>query len=188
MANEPADITQLLVAWKEGDEDALEQLMPLVENELRKIARGYMRKENPGHTLQATALVNEAYLKLIKQKRAKWKSRRHFFAIAAKCMQRILMDHAKAKLRQKRGGDQRKVSLSEAGILSNKHAGEIIALNEALEKLEKLDPRKVDVALLRHVWGFTSEKTAKELGISKATADRDWEFAKAWLTAHLRKS
>src|SRR5438105_14373091 len=104
--NKPADITQLLDAWKEGDENASEQLMPLVEKELRKIARGYMRKENPGHTLQATALVNEAYLKLVDQKRVKWKNRAHFFGIAAQCMQRILVDHARAKLRQKRGGDQ----------------------------------------------------------------------------------
>jgi RNA polymerase sigma factor (TIGR02999 family) len=179
------DITQLLVAWGKGDPAALESLAPLVQQELHRMAARYIAGERPGHVLQATALVNEAFLRLIDWKSVQWNDRAHFFGMAAQMMRRILVDFARARHRAKRGGAAIQVSLSEvASEVANAADGsgvEVVALDDALKDLEKLDPRQSRVVELRFFGGLGLEETAEVLGVSVATVRRDWSLARAWL-------
>jgi RNA polymerase sigma factor (TIGR02999 family) len=182
------DITELLEAWGEGDEAAFERLVPLVYTELRRMARRHMYRESEGHLLQTTALVHEAYLKLVSQKNAKWQNRAHFFAVSSQQMRRILVDAARSKLRQKRGADAPVVSLDDAPELSVSRAAEFVALDDALERLAQLDPRRARVVEMRYFGGMSVEETAAALNISGDTVIRDWKAAKAWLFAELNRS
>lgn len=177
----PRDITELLIAWGDGDQSAPEKLLPLVEKELHRIAGRYMRRENPAHTLQTTALVNEAYIQLVDQRETRWQSRAHFFGIAAGIMRRILMNYARDRRRDKRGGGAERVSLSEVAIMSEEKSEELIALDEALRKLESMDERKSRVVELRYFGGLSVEETAAFLKVSPVTVARDWKLARAWL-------
>ena len=179
------DVTQLLLDWGNGNQAALEQLMPLVDRELHKLAHHYMRRESPGHTLQTTALVNEVYLKLIDQRNVHWKNRAHFFALSAQLMRRILVDHARARKYAKRGGDQRRISFDEALVISSEPDADLVALDEALNKLNAIDERKSRVVELRFFGGLTVEETAEALNISAPTVMREWSMAKAWLYSTL---
>jgi RNA polymerase sigma-70 factor, ECF subfamily len=181
------EITQLLNAWCEGDQKALEELAPVVESELHRLARLYLSKEAAGNTLQPTALVNEAYLRLIEWNAVKWENRSHFYAIAAKMMRRVLVNHAIARQRQKRGGDAVIVSFTEAEGMPNRSA-EVIALDEALKSLAEFDDRKSRIVELRFFGGLAAEETAQVLGISVRTVHREWDLAKAWLFRELRGS
>ena len=174
------EVTGLLVAWSEGDESAYEKLVPLVYAELHRLAHRFMSGERPDHTMQTTALVNEAYLRLVDQK-ARWQNRSHFFAIAAQVMRRILVDHARAHTYAKRGGGAQKLELNEALIMAQERAAEMVALDEALEKLKAFDARKARVVELRFFGGLTVDETAEVLGVSPNTVDRDWSTARAWL-------
>ena len=186
--NSPApDITRLLINWRNGDQAAFDQLMPLVYEELRRMANYYMRNERQGHTLQTSALVNEAYLRLVDHEQIEWQNRAHFFGVAAQAMRRILVDHARSRNYQKRGGAARQVSLDEAATLAVERAEELIALDEALQELAKLDPRKSRVVELRYFGGLSLEETAEVLDISIPTVTRDWNTAKAWLMRELSK-
>jgi RNA polymerase sigma factor (TIGR02999 family) len=176
-----SDITGLLVDWSNGDQSALDKLLPLVEKELHRLAHSYMRRESPDHTLQTTALVNEAYLKLIDQKKTRWQNRAHFFGIAARIMRRILMNYARDQQRLKRGGGAIQVSLSEVAVISLSKTTDLLALDEALERLAATDERKARVVELRYFGGLSVEETAEVLGVSEITVLRDWKFAKAWL-------
>jgi RNA polymerase sigma-70 factor (ECF subfamily) len=180
------DITRLLIDWSNGDRRALDELAPLVEGELHRLARSYMRRERRGHLLQTTALVNEAYIRLIDQSRVQWKNRSHFFAIAATMMRRILVNHAQARMRLRRGADATHVELDTIDLdasatLSAAKMDELLALNEALEHLTALDERKGRVVELRYFGGLNVEEVAGLLDVSVATVDRDWDFAKSWL-------
>lgn len=175
------DVTRLLVDWSSGDQAALEKLLPLVNAELRQLARRYMRRESPGHTLQTSALVNEAYLRLIDQKQVQWQNRAHFFGIAAQLMRRILIDHARSHHYQKRGGGAIKVSLDEAVTVIEACAAELLAVDEALEKLTAMDARKGRIVELRFFGGLTEEETAEVMRISVPTVQREWRAARAWL-------
>jgi len=181
MTDSSYDITALLVDWSNGDQSALEKLLPLVERELHRLAHSYMRRESPDHTLQTTALVNEAYLRLIDQKKTRWQNRAHFFGIAAKIMRRILLNWARDQQRQKRGGGAIQVSLSEVVAIPLIKGADLIALDEALERLNMTDERKARVVELRYFGGLSVEETAEVLDISAITVLRDWKFAKAWL-------
>ena len=182
MTSSPAaEITGLLVDWSNGDRAALDKLLPLVEQELHRLAHTYMRRENRDHTLQTTALVNEAYLKLIDQKKTHWQNRAHFFAIAAKIMRRILLNYARDQRRQKRGGNALQVSLSEATTFTLDRPEELIALDEALERLAAVDERKSHVVELKYFGGLETDEIAEVLKVSSITVLRDWRFAKAWL-------
>ena len=183
----PKEVTQLLIAWSNGDQEALEKLVPLVYDELRRIARRYMKREPAGHTLQTTALVNEAYLRLIEQKEMKWQNRTHFFAISAQLMRRILVSMARARYASKRGGEARHVSLDEALVISEERAAELVALDEAMNELAALDPRRSRVVELRYFGGLSVEETAEVLKISPETVMRDWKRAKAWLYTELNR-
>lgn len=174
-------VSQLLIDWGNGDEAALDRLMPLVYEELRQLARLHMRKERAGHTLQTTALVNEAYLRLVGQQNIRWQSRAHFFAIAARLIRRILIDHARRRHRAKRGGDAHRVSFEEAAVLTPGHSIDMLALDEALTRLEAIDKRKSQVVELRVFGGLTNEEAAEILKISTNTVRRDWNMAQAWL-------
>jgi len=184
-ASPSSEITGLLVDWGNGDQAALDQLLPLVESELRRLAHNYMRRENPDHTLQTTALVNEAYLKLIDQKKTRWQNRAHFFGIAAQIMRRILLNYARDRHRAKRGGKSIQVSLSEAPAVTLEKARELIELDEALNRLSLVDERKAKVVELRYFGGLDVEETAEVLKVSTITVMRDWRFAKAWLAREL---
>jgi RNA polymerase sigma factor (TIGR02999 family) len=175
------DVTRLLVDWSNGDQAALEKLLPLVNAELRQLARRYMRRESPGHTLQTSALVNEAYLRLIDQRNVQWQNRAHFFGIAAQLMRRILIDHARSHHYAKRGGGALRVSLDEAAAVTEARAAELLAVDEALEKLTTMDARKGRIVELRFFGGLTEEETAEVMGISSPTVQREWRAAKAWL-------
>jgi RNA polymerase sigma factor (TIGR02999 family) len=181
----PKEVTQLLIAWSNGEEDTQEKLVPLIYDELRRIARRYMKREPAGHTLQTTALVNEAYLRLIEQKGVKWQNRAHFFAISAQLMRRILVSMARARHANKRGGEARQVSLDEALVISEERAAELVALDEAMNELAALDPRRSRVVELRYFGGLSVEETAEVLNISPETVMRDWKRAKAWLFTEL---
>ncbi len=181
----PSEITGLLVDWGNGDKEALDRLLPLVEKELHRLAHSYMRRENPDHTLQTTALVNEAYLRLIDQKNTRWQNRAHFFGIAAQIMRRILMNYARDQHREKRGGKNIQVSLSQAAVISGEKSAELLALDEALDRLAALDERKARVVELRHFGGLSVEETAEVLKVSAVTVLRDWKYAKAWLSREL---
>lgn len=181
----PPDITALLVDWSKGDKTALDKLLPLVERELHRLAHSYMRKENPDHTLQTTALVNEAYLRLVDQNNTHWQNRAHFFGIAAQIMRRILLNYARDRHRLKRGGDAIQVSLSEADLISGKKASELLALDEALKRLSTIDERKARVVEFRYFGGLSVEETAEVLQVSSITVMRDWNMARAWLAREL---
>lgn len=183
-----SEITQMLREWSDGKQDALDKLMPLVYDELHRQAARYLRKERQGHTLQTTALIHEAYLKLIDQRNVNWESRTHFFAIAAQAMRRILVDYAKAAHRKKRGGDDIKVPLEEAMLVATKEKGvDLIALDEALNKLARRDEQQARVVELRYFSGLSLEETAEALHVSRATVAGDWSMAKVWLYRELRK-
>src|SRR5215210_2601217 len=184
-SDSPEEMTQLLVDWSKGDQAARDQLIPLVEQELHRIAHQHMNREGPGHTLQTTALVNEAYLRLIDQKHVRWQNRAHFFAIAAQTMRRILIDHARKHARAKRGGGAHKVSLDEVAVLSRERASEVGALDEALERLAVVDPRRAQVVELRFYGGLSNDEVAEVLNISPNTVMRDWNMARAWLYREL---
>jgi RNA polymerase sigma factor (TIGR02999 family) len=180
-------ITQLLLAWNRGDEQALNRLMPLVHSELHRLAHRYMAGERPGHALQTTALVNEAYLRLIDSSRVRWQNRAHFFAVSAQLMRRILVDVARARAKLKRGGDAIQVSLEEAMEIPRKPGADLIALDDALTALAAFDERKSKVVELRFFGGMSVEETAEVLGISPMTVMRDWGLAKVWLLRELEK-
>ena len=181
-----ADITALLVDWNNGDKSAIERLLPLVERELHRLAHSYMRREDPDHTLQTTALINETYLRLIDQRKVQWQNRAHFFGIAAQIMRRILLNYARDQNRIKRGGGTIHVSLSEAMAMPAEKDREIIALNDALTKLEAIDERKSKVVELRYFGGLTVPEVAEVLKVSEITVMRDWAFAKAWLSREMQ--
>ena len=181
----PNEITEQLIAWSKGDEAALEQLIPAVYQELRRMADHYLRGEDSGHSLQPTALVHEAYLRLIDQTKVEWQNRAHFFGVAAQMMRRILIDHAKAKHRVKRGGTAIKVMLDENVNFTQERASELLALDDALQMLSRMDERKSRIVELRYFGGLTVEETAQVLGISDKTVMRDWNLAKAWLHREL---
>ena len=181
------EITQLLLAWSEGDQAAFEQLVPLIHRELRRLAKGYMRQERPGHILQTTALINEAYLRLIDWKDVRWQNRAHFFGVAAQLMRRILVDFARAHHRATRGGAMRQVSLDEAAAVSVERAAEFIELDEALDRLAVIDPRRSRMVELRFFGGLSEEETAEALKVSPRTVRREWSLARAWLRRELRR-
>jgi RNA polymerase sigma factor (TIGR02999 family) len=181
----PGAVTELLRAWSGGDEGALERLTPLVEAELRRLARAYMRRERRGHTLQTTALVNEAFLRLIGAQTVGWQGRAHFLGIAARLMRRVLVDHARARGYRKRGGGIRRVTLNEALVTSPEPALNVIGLDRALEMLAAADPRKGQVIELKYFGGLSVEETAEVLHVSPDTVKRDWRLAKLWLLKEL---
>ena len=178
-------VTRLLIDWRNGDQAALEQLIPLVHEELRRVARRHMAHERPGHTLQATALVNEAYVRLIDIKQVKWQDRAHFFAMSSRLMRRVLVDFARSKGYQKRGAGAQKVSLDEALIVSAEPGADLVALDDALDALTLFDARKAQVVEMRFFGGLSVEETAEALKVSVDTVMRDWKLAKAWLLREL---
>lgn len=182
----PEGVTQLLIDWSKGDQAALDKLMPLVYNELRRLATNYLRRERAGHTLQPTALVNEAYLKLVDQRNAKWQNRAQFFGISAQLMRRILVDHARQRQAAKRGGSQQqRLSITSAEALAQKPEIDLLALNEALDQLSAMDPQQSRIVELKFFGGLSIEETAEVLGVGHATVERDWKMARAWLRRQL---
>jgi RNA polymerase sigma factor (TIGR02999 family) len=181
------EITQLLVAWNQGDQAALEALSPLINQELYRLAKLYMAGERQDHVLQPTALVNEAWLRLIDWRNVEWQSRAHFFGLAAQIMRRILVDFARARDREKRGGDALRVSLTDAANVPAGRSAELVELDEALQTLEKLAPRQARMVELRFFAGLTDEESAEALGVSVGTVRRDWSLAEAWLFRELRR-
>lgn len=175
------EVTQLLVAWGNGDQSARDQLLPLVYDELRRLAHRYMSRERSGHTLQTSALVHEAFLRMVDQREVHWQNRAHFFGIAGELMRRILVDHARSRQSAKRGGDARHVPMEEEAIVSPERAADIIALDEALSVLTTIDSRKSRIVELRFFAGLSIEETAEVLAVSPGTVMRDWTLAKAWL-------
>ena len=181
MTPSPQQLTELLVAWGDGDRAALDKLMPLVYEELRRLAHKYMGRERAGNTLQTSALVHEAYLRLIDQRDVQWQNRAHFFGIAAQMMRRILVDYARSRNNQKRGGGAPRIALDEAVIVSEERAADVVALDDALKSLAKIDERKSQIVELRFFGGLSIEETAEVLKVSPGTIMRDWTLAKAWL-------
>jgi RNA polymerase sigma factor (TIGR02999 family) len=181
----PGEVTRLLGEWGAGDREALNELMPLVYDELRRVAHHHMAHERLGHTLQATELVIEVYLKLKDARGCRWQNRGQFFAVAAQMMRFILVDHARRHARAKRGGGEQRVTLDEAMLVSEDKSGEMLALDEALQKLEQFDKRKSQIATMRFFAGLTVEETAEALSISAETVMRDWRLARAWLQNEL---
>ena len=179
------EVTQLLQSWSEGNQEALDKLVPLVHAELHRLARHYMSNERPGHTLQTTELVNEAYVRLIDWKNVRWQNRAHFFGVAAQIMRRILVDFARSRASAKKGGGTQYVSLSEAMTISPERGEDLIALDDVLEKLSELDSRKSRIVELRFFGGLSVEETAEVLKISARTVMRDWGLAQAWLYREL---
>ena len=175
------NLTELLHDWCEGDKAALDRLTPLVYDELRRIAHRYVQREREGHTLQTTALVNEAYLRLAGQQKVAWQNRAHFFAVTAQVMRHILIDHARRRRYVKHGGEIQQVSIEDASVMTEQRAADLIALDEALVELAKLDPRKSRVVELRYFGGLSLEETAEVVDVSLMTVRRDWRAAKAWL-------
>jgi len=182
------EVTHLLQAWSNGDGGALDKLMPLVYNELHRLAERYMAAERPGHTLQTTALVNEAYLRLVDVREVSWQNRAHFFAVSAQFMRRILVEFARSRHALKRGAESPPVSLEEAGEVSLERAADLVALDDALETLAAMDPRRSRVVELRYFGGLTVEETAEVLKVSAETVMHDWKLAKAWLLRELEAS
>lgn len=187
MSASSQNITRLLLDWRNGDQTAFDRLMPLVYEELRRMANHYMRNERRGHTLQTSALVNEAYLRLVDHENIEWQNRAHFFGVAAQAMRRILVDYARSRNYQKRGGGAQQVSLDEAMTLAGDRAAELIALDDALRELAKMDERKSRVVELRYFGGLSQEETAEALGVSIPTVTRDWNTAKAWLMREISR-
>ena len=181
------EITQLLLAWGQGDQAALERLLPLVYEEMRQIAHHHMRRQRPDHTLQTTALVNEAYLRLVDAQRVQWQNRVHFFALAAQAMRHILVDLARARGNQKRGGGATRVALEEALIISAERGADVLALDDALQALAKLNARQSQIVELRYFGGLSEEETAAVLQLSPRTVRRDWSLARAWLYRELNR-
>ncbi|HEU0175525.1 MAG TPA: sigma-70 family RNA polymerase sigma factor [Blastocatellia bacterium] len=185
MAPELHEITQLLLAWSEGDREALDRLFPLVYAELRRLARSYMRKERAGHSLQTTALIHEAYLRLIDAAQVEWQNRAHFFGVAARAMRQILVAMARERGCQKRGGGARQVSLDEAVMIDKGTDEDLVALDEALGALAQFDARKAQVVEMRFFGGLTEDEIAAALGVSTETVRRDWRLARSWLRRKL---
>jgi RNA polymerase sigma-70 factor (ECF subfamily) len=177
----PHQVTQLLLEWSNGSKAALDELIPLVDHELHRLAHHYLRQERPGHTLQTTALVNEAYLKLIDQKHVHWKSRAHFFALCSQLMRRILVDHARKRNYAKRGGGANRITFEEALAVSNERHPDLIAVDEALDRLSAIDGRKSKVVEMRFFGGLSVKEIAEVLKVSPLTVKREWRMAKAWL-------
>ena len=182
----PATITQLLIRWRNGDQSVLNDLLPKVYDELRRLAKYYLRKERQGHTLQASDLVHEAYLRLVDAKQIDWQNRAHFFGIAAVRMRHILVEHARSRQAAKRGGREYRLSLSEADRLGGQRDVNLLSLDEALQRLEVLDAQKARIVELRYFGGLTIEETAEALKISPATVKRDWSMARAWLRSEIK--
>jgi RNA polymerase sigma factor (TIGR02999 family) len=178
------EITKLLRAWSEGDQSALEKLTPIVYGELHRLARRYMKRERPGHSLQTTALVNEAYMRLVDYKRMQWQNRAHFFAVSAQLIRRILVEHAR-RHNLKRGGGIRHVSLEEASVVGGSRSADLVALDDAMKALAQIDPRKEQVVEMRFFGGLSVDETAEVLKVSPVTVMRDWSTAKAWLYREL---
>ena len=181
MDRSPQEVTQLLIAWRNGNQVARDELMGLVYRELHRLAHNYMKREAVGHTLQTSALVNEAFLRLVDQREVEWRNRAHFFALAAQMMRRILVDYARSRLYAKRGGGMQPMSLDEGVIAPEERSAEVVALDEALEKLGAFDARKGRIVELRFFGGLSIEETAEVLAVSPGTVMRDWTLAKAWL-------
>ncbi len=181
-------VTELLVDCTNGDHEALDKLIPLVYEELRKLASSYLRRERSNHTLQTTALVHEAYLRLVDQKNSNWQNRAQFFGVAAQMMRRILVDHARSHRASKRGGSYRRISLSEGAILSNDRDTDLTELDEVLKRLATIDPQQSRVVELRIFGGLTVEETAEVMGISSRTVKREWSMARAWLHQQIKKT
>jgi RNA polymerase sigma-70 factor, ECF subfamily len=186
MGPPPDNVTELLIAWGNGDSAALDKLMPLVYDELRRRARQYMRDQAPGSTLQTTALIHESFLKLVNQPHRHWENRTHFTAVAARAKRQILIDHARSQACTKRGGAAWFVSLDEGAGVSVERASELVALDDALKALEEFDPRKARVVELRYFGGLSVEETAQVLSVSSDTVMRDWRLARSWLRRQLR--
>jgi len=187
MTDPSEEVTQLLIEWSDGDQTALDRLAPLVYCELRKMARRYMSHQQPGHTLQTTALIHEAFLKLIHQPDKRYKNRAHFFSVAACAMRHILVDYARSRCYAKRGGAALKVSLDEAAAVSDERAAELVALDDALEALAKIAPRKSQVVEMRYFGGLSVAEAAEVLKVSSDTVMSDWRFAKAWLIREIQR-
>ena len=185
ISNPSTSPTDLLLAWADGEASAFDRLVPLVHDELRRLAARYMARERHGHTLQATALVNEAYVRLIEAKKVPWQDRAHFFALAARMMRRILVDFARARGNEKRGGGGQRVTLDEALVLVPERADDLVALDAALEKLAAIHPRKSQVVELKFFGGLNLDEAAEALHVSRDTVKRDWRFAKLWLLREL---
>jgi len=188
MTRSPQDVTQLLVAWCNGDLQARDELMPLVYQELHRLAHQYMSRERPGHTLQTSALVNEAFLRLADQRDVQWQNRAHFVGLAGQMMRRILVDYARNRGYAKRGGGACQVSLNEELIVSEERSAEVVALDDALQSLARLDERKSRLVELRFFGGLSIEETAEVLGVSPGTVMRDWTLAKAWLRREMSEN
>jgi len=184
----PEEITGLLLDWGNGDKAALDRVITLVYQELRRVARREMRRQRPGDTLQTTALINEAYLRLVDYARVRPRDRSHFFAIAAQAMRRILIERARSRRSAKRGSGAQKVSLDEAADVSNQRAANLVALDEALTNLAAIDPRKAEIVELKYFGGLTIEETAEVLDVSTPTVERDWHMAKIWLHREISKT
>ncbi|HMV86202.1 MAG TPA: sigma-70 family RNA polymerase sigma factor [Blastocatellia bacterium] len=183
----PNEITLLLLRWSRGDNAALAQLLPVVYRELRQLAQAYLRRERPDHTLQPTALINEAYLRLVKQDFPEWQSRRHFFGVAAQLMRQILVEHARARAANKRGGDGQKLALDEALTFSDEKAAEMVALDDALTAMAKFDERRARIIELRYFGGLSLEETAAALGLSVPTISYEQRLARAWLRREMEQ-
>jgi RNA polymerase sigma factor (TIGR02999 family) len=186
MESAPDGVTQLLINWRNGDKAAFDQLTPLVYAELRRLARCFMRNERSNHTLQTSALINEAYLKLADQGETNWQNRAHFFAVAAQIMRHILVDHARSYGCEKRGAGAQRVSLDDAQVFSEERAGELVALDEALTTLATVDPRKSRIVELRFFGGLNIDETAEAMDLSPTTVQREWRGAKAWLQRFMK--
>jgi RNA polymerase sigma-70 factor (ECF subfamily) len=182
------EVTQLLMAWNDGDQTALERLIPLVHAELHRIARRYMRNERAGHTLQTSALINEAYLRLIDAQQVRWQNRAHFFGIAAQLMRRVLVDFARSRSYKKRGGGANQVSLDETMVITKERCEDLVALDEALSALSELDERKGRVVEMRFFGGLSEKEIAEALTVSQETVRRDWRLAKSWLRRRLSET
>jgi RNA polymerase sigma factor (TIGR02999 family) len=185
MTTTPKEITQLLIAWNQGDQRARDELTPLIYDELRRLARGYLRRERINHTLQPTALVHEAFLRLIDQSQVNWQNRAHFFGAAARLMRQILINHAEARRAAKRGGEAERVSLNDVDHFAVGQEIDLIALNEALNNLERIDPQQGRIVELRYFSGLTIEEISEVIGVSPATVKREWSTARAWLRREL---
>jgi RNA polymerase sigma factor (TIGR02999 family) len=188
MTPTPQEVSRLLRAWGDGDQTALDRLMPLVYDELRRMARRYMDRQPSGHTLQTTALIHEAYLRLVNQQEVQWQNRAHFFGVAAKAMRSILVDYARTRQAVKRGGATHLVSLDEAAVVSAEPTAELVALDDALQRLAAFDQRKCQVVEMRYFGGLTVEETAEVLQVSPETVARDWRLARTWLLRELSKT